>query len=87
MSVPTAGDADLSWQVVRYWGAFIASGDPTVSGQPAWPLYNQSSVSLQLKADAVGSLTGADFRSQHHRAFWGKLAGAGHLGIRVDPGR
>ena len=73
----TAEDTKLQEQMYRYWGAFIANGNPAVAGQADWPVYNQTSVLLRLKAgDASGPFSMADFRKQHNCDFWDKLRGA-----------
>jgi para-nitrobenzyl esterase len=39
-------DQSISGQMSKSWAAFAKTGNPNVSGQPDWPLYN-------LKADVL----------------------------------
>ncbi len=58
----------LADEMVRAWGAFVETGDPTTTTTP-WPAYTAAAPSmLHLEPSAV-SITN-DFRERHHCDFW-----------------
>jgi para-nitrobenzyl esterase len=62
----------LSDEIIRYWGAFAASGAPNVAGQAAWPAYtdaDQKMVSFEVGGSRQISAQ-ADFAKDHHCEFW-----------------
>jgi para-nitrobenzyl esterase len=60
--------AALAEQMVRAWGTFVATGDPSTTTTP-WPAYNAAAPSmLHLEPSRVS--TTLDFRERHHCAFW-----------------
>jgi len=66
----------LSDEMVRYWGAFIRTGDPAVEGQAPWTSYTAGTgplLSIRGAGDAV-LIPEAAFRSAHNCSFWEYLA-------------
>jgi para-nitrobenzyl esterase len=60
--------AALADQMVRAWGAFVATGDPSTTTTP-WPAYSAAAPSmLHLEPSRVS--TTLDFRERHHCDFW-----------------
>jgi para-nitrobenzyl esterase len=58
----------LSDQMMRYWGAFAATGDPSFRGAPDWPTYGPGRVmSLRTGGDSKVITT---FRQEHNCGFW-----------------
>ena len=45
----------LSRQMIRYWGAFVRTGNPTVPDQAVWPAYRAAThrVSSLARQEAV----------------------------------
>jgi para-nitrobenzyl esterase len=65
----TADQQALSDEMIRYWAAFAASGDPAVAGAPKWPRYkNATKRVLELRPD--GSRTIRSFAGFHKCRFW-----------------
>jgi para-nitrobenzyl esterase len=59
---------NLADQMVRAWGAFVATGDPSTTTNP-WPAYTAAAPTLlHLEPSAVS--TTHDFRERHHCDFW-----------------
>jgi para-nitrobenzyl esterase len=68
----TADQQALSDEMIRYWAAFAASGDPAVAGAPKWPRYkNATKRVLELRPD--GSRAIRSFAGFHKCRFWKKL--------------
>jgi para-nitrobenzyl esterase len=62
----------LSDEMIAYWAAFAANGDPAVAGAPKWPRYkNATKKVLELRPD--GSRTIRSFAGFHKCRFWKKL--------------
>ena len=62
----------LSDEMIAFWAAFAASGDPAVAGAPNWPRYkNATKRVLELRPD--GSRTIRSFAGFHKCRFWKKL--------------
>jgi para-nitrobenzyl esterase len=58
----------LADAMVRAWGAFVNTGDPSTPAR-SWPGYNEAARNLlHLEPGAVGLTT--DFNARHHCAFW-----------------
>ena len=71
----SAGERRLSDELVRAWGAFVKSGDPTVAGQTAWPAYAPTDTTLSFNVGGITALSDAAFSAEHHCALWNKLWG------------
>ena len=72
-----AAERRLSDEMTRYWGAFVTSAAPDVSGQKSWPPYKPTRTFLSLDVDGkTAPLSTATFARQHHCGFWDGLAGA-----------
>jgi para-nitrobenzyl esterase len=64
----TDSQAALADQMVRAWGAFVLTGDPSTTTTP-WPAYTAAVPSmLHLEPSRVS--TTLDFRERHHCEFW-----------------
>jgi para-nitrobenzyl esterase len=62
----TADEQALSATMVKYWTQFAKTGDPNVTGGPAWPAYtaaNDSILTLDTPAAKVRVTTG--FKADH----------------------
>jgi hypothetical protein len=55
----TPDQLELSQQMVRYWGAFVATGHPDVVGQPAWPRYSTSQLMSLRPGDQTQTISAA----------------------------
>jgi para-nitrobenzyl esterase len=60
----------LSDQMIDYWSAFVADGEPAAQAAPRWPQYGQGSV-LSLHPD--GNRVTTDFGADHQCPFWAGL--------------
>ena len=68
----TPEQAALSAEMIRYWAAFAATGDPTVSGAPRWPRFrNATRKVLELRPE--GSRTIRSFARFHECRLWKKV--------------
>ncbi|HLI61377.1 MAG TPA: carboxylesterase family protein [Solirubrobacteraceae bacterium] len=64
----------LSRWMVRYWGAFVRSGRPSVRGQSAWPSYGASRRLMALEeGSSSGAVPSSLFAAEHDCAFWDSL--------------
>jgi para-nitrobenzyl esterase len=59
----------LSDQMMDYWAAFVATGSPSVDGQPDWP----AGKLMSLQPD--GSRVVSSFEETHQCAFWASVKG------------
>ncbi|MFZ0091099.1 MAG: carboxylesterase family protein [Solirubrobacteraceae bacterium] len=59
----------LSRQMIRYWGAFVRTGDPSVPGQAVWPAYRAATHKV-LSLRPTGSHVIGSFAQEHHCAVW-----------------
>jgi para-nitrobenzyl esterase len=66
----TPAQLELSRQMIRYWGAFVATGRPQVPGQPAWPQYTSGQLMSLRPGGATQTITGAEFGAEHQCSFW-----------------
>ncbi|MGZ4432766.1 MAG: carboxylesterase/lipase family protein [Trebonia sp.] len=66
----TPAQLELSQQMVRYWGAFVATGRPEVPGQPAWPRYTRGQLMSLRPGDQTQTISGATFGAEHQCSFW-----------------
>jgi para-nitrobenzyl esterase len=66
----TPAQLELSQQMVRYWGAFVATGRPEVPGQPAWPRYTSGQLMSLRPGGQSQALSAATFGAEHQCSFW-----------------
>jgi carboxylesterase type B len=66
----TPAQLELSRQMVRYWGAFVATGTPEVAGQPAWPRYASGRLMSLRPGDQTQTITAATYAAEHQCSFW-----------------
>jgi para-nitrobenzyl esterase len=66
----TPAQLELSQQMVRYWGAFTATGAPEVPGQPMWPTYPSGRLMSLRPGDQTQAITAGTFASEHQCSFW-----------------
>ena len=59
----------LSRQMIRYWGAFVRTGNPTVPDQAVWPAYRAATHRV-LSLRPAGSRVITDFTREHHCGVW-----------------
>jgi para-nitrobenzyl esterase len=65
----TATQEKLSDQMMRYWGTFARTGDPSFRGAPAWPTYGSSGRVMQLRTGGASKVS-TSFQQEHNCAFW-----------------
>jgi para-nitrobenzyl esterase len=63
----------LSEQMIDYWTAFAATGDPADSGGPQWPEFEQDGNPpyAQELVPGAGGIGPIDLAAEHHCGFWG----------------
>ncbi len=66
----TPAQLELSRQMVRYWGAFVTTGRPEVTGQPAWPDYASGQLMSLRPGDASQTISATAFGAEHQCSFW-----------------
>ena len=66
----TPAQLELSRQMVRYWGAFVATGAPEVPGQPAWPRYASGRLMSLRPGGQTQAISAATFGAEHQCSFW-----------------
>jgi carboxylesterase type B len=66
----TPAQLELSQQMIRYWGAFVTTGRPEVTGQPAWPRYGSGQLMSLRPGDQSQLISAATFGAEHQCAFW-----------------
>jgi para-nitrobenzyl esterase len=66
----TPAQLELSRQMVRYWGAFVATGSPEVPGQPAWPRYSRGQLMSLRPGGHTQVITAATYSAEHQCSFW-----------------
>ncbi|HTU29466.1 MAG TPA: carboxylesterase family protein [Solirubrobacteraceae bacterium] len=70
----TAGERELSAQMVRWWGAFVRGGAPDAPGQTPWPAYdgntNSGAVMSLRPAGASVVIPSSQFGAEHECSFW-----------------
>jgi para-nitrobenzyl esterase len=66
----TPPQLELSQQMVRYWGAFVAAGRPEVPGQPAWPRYSSGQLMSLRPGGQIRTIGAATFGAEHQCSFW-----------------
>jgi para-nitrobenzyl esterase len=69
-----AGERRLARDMVRYWGAFVATGQPRAAGQARWPGYRAGASMLSLRAAGhSAAISDAAYTAEHQCAFWDAL--------------
>lgn len=66
----TVSQQRLSRQMAAYWGSFVRSGKPGVTGLPEWQSFGDSRQALRLRPDAVGMF---DAATAHQCPLWQRL--------------
>ncbi len=66
----TPAQLELSRQMIRYWGAFAATGAPEVWGQPAWPRYTSGRLMSLRPGDQTQTITASAYGAEHQCSFW-----------------
>jgi para-nitrobenzyl esterase len=66
----TPAQLELSRQMVRYWGAFTASGTPEVGGQPGWPGYTSGQLMSLRPGGQTRTISAGTFAAEHQCSFW-----------------
>ncbi len=61
----------LARQMIRYWAAFVNTGDPAVADQPAWPAYQGQRTLLLAPGD---SRVITDAATEHRCDLWNAVA-------------
>ena len=63
--------AVLGDQIVAQWSGFARTGNPTVVGTPAWPLYSERQLVMSLVSSGASSLIPTStLDMQHNCGFW-----------------
>ena len=71
----TPEEHHLSDEMVRYWGAFVATGRPEVAGQAHWPRFDTTHDILSLTVGRPRLETETAFATAHRCDLWDKLSG------------
>jgi para-nitrobenzyl esterase len=66
----TPAQLELSRQMIRYWGAFVATGAPEAWGQPAWPQYTSDQLMSLRPGDQTQTITAPAYGAEHQCSFW-----------------
>lgn len=67
----TPGQQVLSGQMVRYWAAFAATGNPNVAGLPVWPRFQEwSTPFMNLAPGPLGVKALGAFQQSHRCMTW-----------------
>jgi para-nitrobenzyl esterase len=67
---------ELSRWMVRYWGAFVRGGRPSVTGQAAWPSYGATRRLMALQEGSASTAVPTSlFGTEHDCSFWDALPG------------
>jgi para-nitrobenzyl esterase len=64
----TPAQQRLSDQMIGYWAAFAATGDPGRAAGPDWPRFTRHRPHVQSLAP--DDITGTDLATDHHCGFW-----------------
>jgi para-nitrobenzyl esterase len=65
----SAGQKQLSRDMIEYWGNFVKHGNPNGPGLVYWPKYELTSLRI-LKLTPDGHSVISNFDADHHCAFW-----------------
>jgi para-nitrobenzyl esterase len=69
-----AAERRLSTEMIAYWGAFAAKGNPNHPGALRWPRFDLSAPQvLRFAPDATAVVAGSRFDADHHCGFWKAL--------------
>lgn len=69
-----ADERQLAREMVRYWGAFTATGRPKVSGQEGWRRFDDSGSTLSLRAGGDSrTIDEQTYSSAHRCGFWATM--------------
>lgn len=66
----TPAQLELSRQMVRYWGAFTATGAPEAGGQPRWPGYTSGQLMSLRPGGQTRTIPAGTFAAEHQCPFW-----------------
>ncbi|CAM3807008.1 carboxylesterase/lipase family protein [Occultella aeris] len=66
----TAAQRQLSDQMIDYWAAFVATGDPGTAAGPAWPRFDGAARTPYVQSLAPGAIGAVDVAAEHHLWFW-----------------
>jgi carboxylesterase type B len=65
------GEQRLAWEMKRYWGGFVTSGEPNVTLQAKWPRFDRTERIMSLREAGKSKLISeASFREDHQCDFW-----------------
>lgn len=71
---PTVEQQALAGNIIKYWAAFIANGDPNQSGLPKWNKFNELGMSIMnLAPGQVGQQGWGAFTMAHRCLTWSLL--------------
>lgn len=78
MGIPpelTPDQQRLSEQMIDYWTAFAATGDPSDAAGPQWPAFDTGAETPHVQGLAPGpdGVGAVKFAEQHHCGFWSDL--------------
>jgi para-nitrobenzyl esterase len=66
-----AGERQLASDMVRYWGSFVRSGQPSAPPSARWLSYDDTGRVMSLRAGGESRLiSDAELAAQHNCAFW-----------------
>jgi para-nitrobenzyl esterase len=65
----TATQEKLSDQMMRFWGSFARSGDPSFRGAPKWPTYGSDTRVMSLRTGGESKVI-TTLQQEHDCAFW-----------------
>ena len=71
----TPAERRLSDELVRYWGAFVAHGQPGVAGLADWPAFGSSHDLLSLTVGQPHVESAGAFNATHRCGLWDRMAG------------
>jgi para-nitrobenzyl esterase len=69
----TAPERHLSDQMIRYWGAFVRTGNPNVPNQHDWPRFT-GGTHRTLVLRPSGNTVSTDIGAEHQCAFWASIS-------------
>lgn len=71
---PNAAQAALADQITRYWGAFVANGNPNQDGLPKWLRFNDLTLPIMnLAPDQLGHQYWGAYHQAHRCLTWSVL--------------
>ncbi|TDE99108.1 carboxylesterase family protein [Occultella glacieicola] len=69
----TPAQQHLADQLIDYWAAFAATGDPGSAAGPAWPRFDGTADTPYVQSFAPGAIAPVDVAAEHHLDFWRTL--------------